>query len=234
MLNLIRQTVKLPCSDEQEELVLTFDQPAARGTLILRECTYGLELLCPDVSPYPLAVLDLWHASPEVDEPAGAAPPVQIVIHSPAQTEDPLGRVRFFPRRTQVDFERGVERCDVADGDFFFAYPLGDYPPVEQIVNHQGVRVFRALDGDGQSCPTWFTTDPARANLAADGPHFCLADIVPVPSLAATQALADLGKLSDLLRVAIAAGHITPAGWQDRPAGQGEQKGGYDSPMLLA
>jgi len=207
MLHLTRQTVKLPGSPEQEELVLIFDQPEARGTLILRECACGLELLCLDVSPYPLAVLDFWYAA---NAPDAAAPPVQIIVHSPAQTADPLGRVQFFPQRTQVDFERGVERLDRADGDFCYAYPLGDYPPVEQVVNHQGVPVFRALDGDGQPCPTWFTTDPERADLPRDGPHFCLRDFASTDEMALAER--DPRVLRRLLMQVIEAGRLTAAG----------------------
>jgi hypothetical protein len=223
MLHLTRQTVRLPGSPEQEELVLAFDQPAAQGTLILRECACGLELLCPDLSPYPLAVLDFWYAA---NAPDAAAPPVQIIVHSPAQTADPLGRVQFFSQRTQVDFERGVERLDRADGDFCYAYPLGDYPPVEQVVNHQGVQVFRALDSDGEPSATWYTTDPADAGAVAGGHQFDIREVIlglqapgrRVPASAGRPS--DPGRLRELLVSAIAAGIITRDGivdWQSWP-----------------
>ena len=50
MLNLTRQTIKLPTCPEQEELVVVFDHTEARGTLILRECAYGLEVLIPRIT----------------------------------------------------------------------------------------------------------------------------------------------------------------------------------------
>ena len=48
MLNLTRQ----PRSDglPGEELIFHFDRPEARGTLVLRECAYGLEIVTLDVS----------------------------------------------------------------------------------------------------------------------------------------------------------------------------------------
>jgi hypothetical protein len=217
MLNLARQ----PRSDglPGEELMLCFDQPEARGTLVLRECASGLELLCPDVSPYPLAVLDFWYAASRLQSDAEALP-LQIVVHSPAQTTDPMGRVQFYPQRTQVDFERGVERIDGEGIDFFYAYPLGDYPPVEQVVNHEGVQVFRTLTA------TWYTTDPADAGAVAAGRQFDIHDVILAlqalgrRGLASDAALGDPVLLRQLLVSAIAAGIITRDGiayWQSWP-----------------
>ena len=199
--------------EDQEELVIAFDRPEARGTVILRECAYGLEIILPDVSPWPVAVLDFWHTSEEgqADQPAvDPAPVAQIIVHSPAQHDDPLGRVRFFPARTVVDFERDVAEVRTPAGPQF-GYDLDEYPPIELLVQHQGVAVYRALAGDGRPCPGWFTTDPDRAALTADGPHFRLADITAGPA-EAVQAATDPACLRNILRRAIAAGQVTAQG----------------------
>lgn len=198
---------------EQQELVIAFDQPEARGTVILRKCAYGLELILPDVSPWPVAVLDFWHTSEagQADrQPADPAPVAQIIVHSPAQHDDPLGRVRFFPAGTVVDFERDVAEVRTKDGRLF-GYDLDEYPPIELLVRHQGVAVYRALAGDGRPCPGWFTSDPDKADLAADGPHFRLADITAGPA-EEIQAAADPAILQSVLRRAIAAGQVTAQG----------------------
>lgn len=213
MLNLSHQTVHLPTCGPQEDLVITFDQPEARGTVILRECAYGLEVILPDVSPWPVAVLDFWHTSEagqferERDDPA---PVGQIIVHSPAQHDDPVGRVRFFPARTIVDFELGVRSAGSPFGPVW-GYPLDEYPPVEMLLDHAGVQVYRALAGDGRPCPGWFTTDPDKAALPADGPHFRLADITAGPA-EEFQAGADPAILRNVLRRAIAAGQLTAQG----------------------
>ena len=223
MLNLARQARSDGLPDE--ELVLRFDRPEACGTLVLRECAYGLELLCPDVSPYPLAVLDFWYAASRLPSDAEALP-LQIVVHSPAQTTDPMGRVQFYPQRTQVDFERGVERIDGEGIDFFYAYPLGDYPPVAQVVNHQGVQVFRTLTAAGESSATWYTTDPADASAVAGGHQFDIRDVILAlqalgcRALASDVAFGDPALLRQILVSAIAAGIITGDGivdWQSWP-----------------
>ena len=223
MLNLSRQ----PRSDglPGEELVLRFDRPEACGTLVLRECAYGLELLCPDVSPYLLAVLDFWYAAGRLPSDAEALP-LQIVVHSPAQTTDPMGRVQFYPQRTQVDFERGVERIDGEGIDFFYAYPLGDYQPVVEVVNHEGVQVFRTLTAAGESSATWYTTDPADASAVAGGHQFDIRDVILAlqalgcRALASDVAFGDPALLRQILVSAIAAGIITGDGivdWQSWP-----------------
>ncbi len=232
MLNLTRQTVKLPTCGEQEELVVVFDHTEARGTLILRECAFGLELLIPSISPFPVAVLDFWHTSEagQIDrDPADPAPALQIIVHSPAQTEDPVGRVRFFPRRTLVDFERGVERLEAQRAgyvDLFYAYPLGDYPPVEQIVNHNGVQVFRTLTDAGEPSPTWFTTDPDDAGPAARGYQFGLNDLITALRALDRRpgtleaALGDPERLRQLFCAAIECNLLTADGladWQSWP-----------------
>jgi hypothetical protein len=124
-MNLLRR----PCTDNGqpgEELLLAFDEPEARGTIVLRECVYGLEVVLPDLSPDPVALLDLWHASPAGQSgrrPNDPAPVLQVIVHSPTQTEDPMGRVRFFPERTVVDLELGVT-CETTAAGAIWAYPL--------------------------------------------------------------------------------------------------------------
>ena len=216
MLNLSRQTVLLPTCGPQEDLVITFDQPAARGTVILRECAYGLEIILPEVSPIPVAGLDFWHTSPEgqanrdADDPA---PVGQIIVHSPAQHDDPVGRVRFFPARTSIDFEMGV-RSEGSPSGPVWGYPLDEYPPVELLVNHAGVQIYRALAGDGQPSATWLTTDLDQADLPEDGPHFRLADITAGPD-EEVQAMANPAKLRELLRRAIDCGQVTADGLRE-------------------
>lgn len=197
----------------QEELVIAFDKPEARGTVILHACAYGLELILPDVSPWPVAVLDFWHTSAagQADRPADdPAPVAQLIVHSPAQHDDPLGRVRFFPAQTVVDFEWGVTEVRTARARHF-AYDLDEYPPIELLVRHQGVAVYQALAGDGRPCPGWFTTDPDRAVLTADGPHFRLADITASPA-EEVRAIVDPAILRAVLRRAITAGQVTAQG----------------------
>ena len=154
MLNLTRQ----PRSDglPGEELVLRFDQPEARGTLILRECAYGLEIVAPDLHPDPVAVLDLYYAAAaHLDARARSGdtepdPACQIIIHTPAQTEDALGRVRFFADHTEVDFDPGVtEWQNGADASgASYGYSLVDYPSVALAANAHGVTVFHTCTED--------------------------------------------------------------------------------------
>jgi len=89
-------------------LVFEFDGPDAKGTVILDESGYGLQVLYPDVHPeHPVALLDLFYRSPNGQE-VPDSPPLQIEIYTPAQDDDPVCQVRFFPARTQVRFEPGV------------------------------------------------------------------------------------------------------------------------------
>lgn len=216
--------VKLPlASSLEEEIEIVFAGEAARGRVILRECLFGLELILPEASRFPVAVLDFWHTSPNgqaergPDEPA---PVGQLVLHSPAQTDDALGRVRFFPAQTVVDFERDVTL--LAGSPPTYGYACSDYPPVELLVDHQGVQVYRALDAHDRPAADWFTTDPDCASVARAGPHFGLRDLFPDPtpdvrSADYARALADPAFLRDSLRAALAAGAITADGWQARP-----------------
>ena len=142
MLNLVRRprTDGLP----GEELVLRFDEPEARGTLILRECAYGLEIVMPALHPDPVALLDLYYAASVRREAQARStdaepdPACQIILHSPAQTEDPVGRVRCFADHTAVDFEPGVThwRSGAGATGSTYGYALADYPPV---VNAHGL-----------------------------------------------------------------------------------------------
>ena len=108
----------------QVRLALRLNKPEAKGTLILVEDSYGFWLECPAVHPEPLALLDLFYTSPEAQSEGLQGPPFQIVLHSPAQTEDPLGRARFYPAGTLVDFEQGVTYQDAV-----YHYPFDE--PVE-------------------------------------------------------------------------------------------------------
>lgn len=92
-------------------ITITMEGAEARGTLILREGAYGFDVLCPDVSEHPLALLDLFYASPSGGDPESskAGLPLQIVVNSPEQTEDALAFAQFWPDGTLVDFEFGAE-----------------------------------------------------------------------------------------------------------------------------
>jgi hypothetical protein len=107
-------------------LVFRFDRPEAKGTLIIEESVYGLCVLCPDVHPQqPVALLDLFYASPAGQEIPGG-PPLQIEFYSPAQTDDPLGQARYFPDGTRVRFESGVTelKTEALVEDTEFGYPF--------------------------------------------------------------------------------------------------------------
>jgi hypothetical protein len=227
MLNLTRQ----PRGDglPGEELVLRFDQPEARGTLILRECAYGLEIVAPDLHPDPVALLDLYYAADaHLDAMARSGdmetdPLCQIIIHTPAQTEDALGRVRFFADHTEVDFDPGVTEwqsgADAAGG--VYGYPLADYPPVALVANARGVTVFHTCTDDQAPSPHWYTTDPADAGSLAGGHQFDIRDVIlalravgrraPAPEVI----LSDPARLRETLVSAIAAGIITRDGIVD-------------------
>jgi hypothetical protein len=232
MLNLTRQ----PRSDglPGEELVLRFDQPEARGTLILRECAYGLEIVAPDLHPDPLAVLDLYYAAAaHLDARARSRdtepdPLCQIIIHTPAQTEDALGRVRFFADHTEVDFDPGVTEwqsgADAAGG--VYGYPLADYPSVALVANAYGVTVFLTCTDDQAPSPHWYTTDPADSGSLAGGYQFDIRDVILALGAlgrcmpASGVLLSDPALLRETLVSAIAAGIITRDGivdWQSWP-----------------
>ncbi|MBM3122695.1 MAG: hypothetical protein FJZ97_11020 [Chloroflexi bacterium] len=232
MLNLTRQ----PRSDglPGEELVLRFDHPEARGTLILRECAYGLEIVAPDLHPDPLAVLDLYYAAAaHLDARARSGdtepdPLCQIIIHTPAQTEDALGRVRFFADHTEVDLDPGVTEWQSgaeASGSAY-GYPLTDYPPVALAAHAHGVTVFHTYAEDQAPSPHWYTTDPTDAGPLAGGHQFDIRDVIlalgvlgrrmPAPEVV----LSDPARLRETLVGAIAAGIITRDGivdWQSWP-----------------
>lgn len=133
-MNLTLQSAQLPDEQPRKELVVRFDDSEARGTVILRECAYGLEIILPDAAALPVGALDFWHTSPAGQaerSPDDPAPVAQIILHSPAQTDDPVGRVRFFPDRTVVDFETGVTRqAGPGAAPACYGYALTDYPAV--------------------------------------------------------------------------------------------------------
>ena len=232
MLNLTRQARSdgLP----GEELVLRFDQPEARGTLVLRQCAYGLEIVIPNLHPDPVGLLDFYYAAPaHLDAKARSAdtepdPLCQIIIHTPAQTEDALGRVRCFADHTEVDFDPGVtawQRAAVPPG-ITYGYPLADYPPVELMINSRGVTVFHTYTEDPMVSAYWYTTDPADAGPLAGGHQFDIRDVILAlralghRTPASDGVLSDMACLRDLLVSAIAAGIITRDGivdWQSWP-----------------
>lgn len=232
MLNLTRQ----PRSDglPGEELVLRFDQPEARGTLILRECAYGLEIVAPDLHPDPVALLDLYYAAAaHLDARARSGdtepdPACQIIIHTPAQTEDALGRVRFFADHTEVDFDPGVTewRSGADASGNTFGYPLTDYPPVALVANACGVTVFHTCTDDQAPSPHWYTTDPSDAGPLAGGHQFDVRDVILALAALGRRMQApetmtsDPTQLRETLVSAIAAGIITQDGiadWQSWP-----------------
>lgn len=230
MLNLTRQ----PRSDglPGEELVLRFDQPEARGTLILRECAYGLEIVAPDLHPDPLALLDLYYASVahldarERRRDTEPDPLCQIIIHTPAQTEDALGRVRFFADHIEVDFDPGVTEwqngTDASGASY--GYSLADHPPVALAAHARGVTVFHTYTEDGEPSSHWYTTDATDAGPLAGGHQFDIRDVLlaalgrRAPALEVV--LSDPTRLRETLVSAIAAGIITRDGiadWQIWP-----------------
>jgi hypothetical protein len=106
-------------------LVFRFDRSEAKGTLVLEESVYGLCVLCPDVHlQQPVALLDLFYASPAGQEIPGG-PPLQIELYSPAQMDDPLGQARCFPNGTRLRFEMGVTELKTSKHlvDEEFGYP---------------------------------------------------------------------------------------------------------------
>jgi|GEM_PF-1902555 len=232
MLNLSRQPRRdgLP----GEELIFHFDQPEARGTLVLRECAYGLEIVAPDLHPDPVALLDLYYAGAAHLDARGSSsetepdPACQIIIHTPAQTEDALGRVRFFADHTEVDFDPGVTEwqngTDASGASY--GYSLADYPPVVLAAHAHGVMVFHTCTEDGEPSPYWYTTDPSDVGPLAGGHQFDIRDVIlalaalgrrtPAPETVTS----DPARVRETLVSAIAAGIITRDGivdWQGWP-----------------
>lgn len=98
--------VKKSVTETGLRLVLTFDGIEAKGTIVLEQSEFGLYVLCPSVHPdRPVALLDLFYASPEEPTEETGGPPLLIELFAPGQTVDPLGQARFFPDRTRVRFE---------------------------------------------------------------------------------------------------------------------------------
>ena len=125
--SLTNRKIGLDQNRGQVRLALRLNKPEAKGTLILVEDSYGFWLECPDVHREPVALLDLFYASPEAQSEGLQGPPFQIVLHSPVQTEDPMGRARFYPAGTLVDFEQGVT-CQEAVYHYPFKEPMETTP----------------------------------------------------------------------------------------------------------
>jgi len=190
--------------------------------------------VAPDLHPDPVALLDLYYAAAaHLDARAHSGdtepdPLCQIIIHTPAQTEDALGRVRFFADHTEVDFAPGVtdwqNGADAAGG--VYGYSLVDYPSVALAAHARGVMVFHTNTEDGDPSPHWYTTDPADAGSLAGGHQFDIRDaILALGALgrcmpASEVLLSDPALLRQTLVSAIAAGIITRDGivdWQSWP-----------------
>ncbi len=232
MLNLTRQ----PRSDglPGEELIFHFDQPEARGTIVLRECAYGLEIVAPGLHPDPLALLDLYYASAaHLDARARSSETepdlaCQIIIHTPAQTEDALGRVRFFADHTEVDFDPGVTEWQNGTDALgaSYGYSLADYPPVALAAHAHGVMVFHTCTEDGETSPYWYTTDPSDVGPLAGGHQFDVRNLILALAVlgrrmpAPETVVSDPARVRETLVSAIAAGIITRDGiadWQSWP-----------------
>lgn len=117
---LAREGVDISLEKESENfrIVVKFDKPEAKGTLVLEECAYGFYLYCPQVhAKDPVAILDLFYASPEAEkcEVERAGLPLVIGLFSPGQSEDPLGSADCFPKGTRVQFDVGAR--EVKGGD---------------------------------------------------------------------------------------------------------------------
>lgn len=118
--------------DEGLRLEFKFDKDEAKGTIVLKPSAYGLDVYCPEVHEEPLALLDLFYASPSAIDAEYEAVPFQIVFDSPKQSGDPLGRVRFFPEGTRVDFEQGVQ--EIVSGPALHLKEFG-YPPEMTVID---------------------------------------------------------------------------------------------------
>jgi hypothetical protein len=114
-----------------DRLTIRFDGPEGRGTIVLEDGPYGLWVICPDVDVAPLGLLDLFYQGDEMrGKPPANRPVIQFVFHSPAETEDPMGRIRWFPdgvtpARTYVDFESNVVVVRAPWSSDGVAYALG-------------------------------------------------------------------------------------------------------------
>ena len=96
-----------PGFTEARAIGFTFDDPEARGRIVIEESAYGLYVWLPDHSTkHPVALIDLFHMSDDgkSENPDEAIP--QIVIHDPeGEREDPVGCVRFFKDGAQVEVD---------------------------------------------------------------------------------------------------------------------------------
>jgi len=98
-------------TQEGDRWVFQFDQPEARGTVVVQPGVYGLEISIPEVGEEPLALVDLYYLS-TCGQPADGAAVPGLVIYSPQTVGgDTLGYVRYYPapRGTRVEFEPGVQ-----------------------------------------------------------------------------------------------------------------------------
>jgi hypothetical protein len=150
-------------------------------------------------------------------------PACQIIIHTPVQTEDALGRVRFFADHTEVDFDPGVTEwqsgTDAVGG--VYGYPLADCPSVALAAHIHGVMLFHTCTEDGEPSPYRYTANPSDVAPPADGHQFDVRDVIlalaalgrrmPTPETLRS----DPARVRETLVSAIAAGIITQDGIMD-------------------
>jgi hypothetical protein len=79
-----------------------FDQPEARGEVILETGIYGLHVIVPDVhAEQAVALLDLFwqsHAAAEIADDFGRKRKFHILLYSPTEREDPVGGIAYHPQ----------------------------------------------------------------------------------------------------------------------------------------
>ncbi|MFZ6029748.1 MAG: hypothetical protein ACOYYS_18705 [Chloroflexota bacterium] len=92
---------------------IKFDQPEAKGELILETGVYGLHIIAPDVHPvFPVAQLDLFYQSngaSDGNDGTRGNPKFNIVLHSPREREDPLGSLAYYPH-SRLTLEWGMQQ----------------------------------------------------------------------------------------------------------------------------
>lgn len=92
---------------------MRMDKGEARGNLTLQESPYGWLLYVEEGEP--VALLDLFYNSDANEESKEKNLAAQIVVHSPAQTDDAIAMVKFYRDqpgadiRTEILSENGVE-----------------------------------------------------------------------------------------------------------------------------
>lgn len=111
-------------------IVIDMDVYGGKGIVVIEECSYGLVVSFPEKVEGDAAMIDLYYASDEHKENVDLVEtgPPQFLVSSPSQTADPVGRVRFFPEGTVIDFELGVEEFKLKDSSMGFEETVYGYP----------------------------------------------------------------------------------------------------------